>query len=66
LIARHRPKSVFTPADADNVRQRFQSILKRASQKIEEAAVPPKPPMPAPARPKVSTPPPPMARRKRA
>jgi hypothetical protein len=58
LIARHRPKSVFRPADAENVRQRFQTILRRASQKID--APPPKPPTPV--RPKAS-PPPPMARR---
>jgi hypothetical protein len=59
LIARHRPRSSFTPADADTVRQRFQSILKKALQKIE---APPKPA--ALPRPKVSTPvPPPIARR---
>jgi hypothetical protein len=63
LIARHRPRSNFTPADADNVRQRFQTILRKALQKADAP-----PPKPLAARPKVATPapPPPMARRKRA
>jgi hypothetical protein len=62
LIARHRPRSNFTPADADNVRQRFQSILKKALQKADAPLA-----KPAPPRPKLPTPaPPPMARRKRA
>jgi len=62
LIARHRPRSNFTPADADNVRQRFQNILRKALQKAD--APPPKPAAP---RPKLPTPPPPpMVRRKRA
>jgi hypothetical protein len=58
LIARHRPRSKFTPADADNVHQRFQSILRKALQKAEAA------PKVTPPRPKVAAPaPPPMARR---
>jgi hypothetical protein len=63
LIARHRPRSNFTPADAENVRQRFQSILRKALQKAEAP-----PAKPLPARPKLPapTPPPPIARRKRA
>jgi hypothetical protein len=47
VIARHRPKSVFKPADAERVRERFQTILKNVSEKpLNEV----KPPVAAPAR----------------
>ena len=47
MIARHRPKSVFKPADVERVRERFQTILKIASEKpLNEV----KPPVAAPAR----------------
>jgi hypothetical protein len=47
VIARHRPKSVFKPADVERVRERFQTILKNVS---EKSLVEAKPPVPAPAR----------------
>lgn len=55
MIARHRPKSVFKPADVERVRERFQTILKNTSQKLLGEVKPPvaaparKAPMPAPA-----------------
>jgi hypothetical protein len=55
VIARHRPKSVFKPADVERVRERFQTILKNTSQKLLGEVKPPvaaparKAPMPAPA-----------------
>jgi hypothetical protein len=61
VIARHRPKSVFKPADVERVRERFQTILRNVSQK---PLVEVKPPVAAPAR-KAPTPPP-AVRRKRA
>jgi hypothetical protein len=47
VIARHRPKSVFKPADVERVRERFQTILKNVS---EKSLVEVKPPVPAPAK----------------
>jgi hypothetical protein len=47
VIARHRPKSLFRPADVERVRERFQTILKNVSQK---SLVEVKPPVAAPAR----------------
>jgi hypothetical protein len=61
LIARHRPKSVFKPADVERVRERFQTILKNVSQK---PLVEVKPPVAAPAR--KAPMPAPAVRRKRA
>jgi hypothetical protein len=67
VIARHRPKSVFKPADVERVRERFQTILKNVSQK-PLAEVKPlvevKPPVAAPAR--KAPMPAPAVRRKRA
>jgi hypothetical protein len=62
VIARHRPKSVFKPADVERVRERFQAILKTAS---EKPAVEVKPPAVAPAR-KAPMPAPSVRPRKRA
>jgi hypothetical protein len=62
VIARHRPKSVFTPADVERVRERFRTILKNAS---EKPLVEVKAPVAAPAR-KAPTPPPPARVRRRA
>ena len=62
MIARHRPKSVFRPADVERVRERFQAILKNAS---EKPLVEVKPPVAAPAR-KAPVPVSPIRRRKRA
>jgi hypothetical protein len=62
VIARHRPKSVFKPADVERVRERFQTILKHAS---EKPLVEVKPPVAAPAR-KAPVPPPAARARKRA
>ncbi|HEY7521325.1 MAG TPA: hypothetical protein VIE36_23800 [Methylomirabilota bacterium] len=62
MIARHRPKSVFKPADVERVRERFQTILKNAS---EKPLVDVKPPAPAPAR-KAPVPAPSVRPRKRA
>ena len=61
MIARHRPKSVFKPADVERVRERFQTILKNVS---EKPLVEVKPPVAAPAR--KAPMPPPTIRRKRA
>jgi hypothetical protein len=62
VIARHRPKSVFKPADVERVRERFQTILKIASEKpLNEV----KPPMASPAR-TAPVPAPTVRRRKRA
>ena len=47
MIARHRPKSVFKPADVERVRERFNTILKNVS---EKPLVEVKPPAAAPAR----------------
>ena len=62
MIARHRPKSVFKPADVERVRERFQTILKHVS---EKPPVEVKPPVPAPAR-KAAMQPPAVRPRKRA
>ena len=61
MIARHRPKSVFKPADVERVRERFQTILKNVS---EKSLVEVKPPVAAPAR--KAPMPAPAVRRKRA
>jgi hypothetical protein len=47
VIARHRPKSLFRPADVERVRERFQTILKNVTQK---PLVEVNPPVAAPAR----------------
>lgn len=62
MIARHRPKSVFRPADVESVRERFKTILKNVS---ERPPVEIKPPVAAPAR-KAPLPAPTIRRRKRA
>lgn len=62
MIARHRPKSVFRPADVERVRERFKTILKNAS---EKPLVEVKPPVAAPAR-KAPGPGPTIRSRKRA
>jgi hypothetical protein len=62
VIARHRPKSVFKPADVERVRERFQAILKHVS---EKPLVEVKPPVAAPAR-KAPMPAPVVRARKRA
>ena len=68
MIARHRPRSVFKPADVERVRARFQTILKNVSEKplVEvKPPVPVKPPVAAPSR-KAPTAAPPARSRKRA
>ena len=62
MIARHRPKSVFKPADVERVRERFNRILKNVS---EKPLVEVKPPVAAPAR-KAPVPAPTIRSRKRA
>jgi hypothetical protein len=47
VIARHRPKSLFKPADVERVRERFEAILKQVT---EKPLVEVKPPAAAPAR----------------